>query len=591
MSRPRTLPWCLLLVALAVSEDTCPAGGGGSAACRAAASASSDGSVSAGRVPGTGGSVPETKRLRKEDLITQEVEELESFMKLSSDRIRLLRELQGIVGSEKGNFSLPDSHMRALREKVPFLSDVTSDVEGVASAAAEDYLVSKAVIPQEDPVSFIKFMPLRNPRASSGSSAASSSTAMPSTLLVAVQADSTVRLFTPSGELVLSFSAGHEHPVTHLTVSPSHDEYLLATGDAGGVIRVHKVLVRQRRLTKDERQARRNSTDEKVSQFLGSSVNVSATLQRQMQVPPGSDGEASRVTSLAVASQQGAKYFVAGDGEGKITVFTKNGTLHAKIDATATPGTVVEGLDAHLSSLLFRAGAEWGFVEIDKLEVRHMDCPKFEGRVTAAAIDTQQASRVLLADEQGTVWVFNVKNKKDCKLELRFPKGAARAPVELASIRGFVLGLQHADADAGEPATVLAFNVSAASKRSDRPGQSSSAVVWRRTLPPVRGWSVHKRYQQGDLIACLSQDGHEVEIMELLMQVQSAPVSDSFGNFKLPVIAVAVVLVLGYQYMKQKGGKLGGGGKKHDFADSDFAAALKNKRKVGGGAFKGAGRR
>ena len=31
---------------------------------------------------------------------------------------------------------------------------------------------------------------------------------MPSTLLVAVQADGAVRLFSPSGELVLSFSAG-----------------------------------------------------------------------------------------------------------------------------------------------------------------------------------------------------------------------------------------------------------------------------------------------------------------------------------------------------------------------------------------------
>merc|ERR1712048_291718 len=107
-----------------------------------------------------------------------------------------------------------------------------------------------------------------------------------------------------------------------------------------------------------------------------------------------------------------------------------------------------------------------------------------------------------------------------------------------------------------------------------------SAVVWRRGRDAVRDWAVHKRYQQGDLLAFLSEDGHEIEIVELLMQVYQAPSTDSFGNFKLPVIAVAVVLVLGYQYVKQKG-KFGGGGKKHDWDSSDFAA-LRNKRKLGG---------
>merc|ERR1712066_89672 len=107
-------------------------------------------------------------------------------------------------------------------------------------------------------------------------------------------------------------------------------------------------------------------------------------------------------------------------------------------------------------------------------------------------------------------------------------------------------------------------------------------------------------YQQGDLLAFLSEDGHEVEIVELLMQVYQAPSTDSFGNFKLPVIAVAIVLVLGYQYVKQKG-KFGGGGggglgggKKLDWNSDDFASALKSKRGgmggLGGGKLGGLGK-
>merc|ERR1712232_720014 len=204
-----------------------------------------------------------------------------------------------------------------------------------------------------------------------------------------------------------------------------------------------------------------------------------------------------------------------------------------------------------------------------------IDCAKFDGTITTAIIDSQQSARVLVADEDGTVWVFNVKEKKHCKVEHRFPIGATNKPIELASIRGFVLGLERAP-HGRYPVSVVALNMSMVGKK--RPGHMDpsslpSPVVWRAGRAPVRDWSVYKRYQQGDLLAFLSEDGHEIEIMELLMQVYTAPISDSFGNFKLPVIAVAVVLVLGYQYMKQKGGGGGAAFKDHDFS------ALRNKRK------------
>jgi len=105
-------------------------------------------------------------------------------------------------------------------------------------------------------------------------------------------------------------------------------------------------------------------------------------------------------------------------------------------------------------------------------------------------------------------------------------------------------------------------------------------VVWSTSRTLVRDWSVYRRYQQGDLLAFLSDDGLQIEIMELLMQVYTAPQTDSFGNFKLPVIAVAIVLVLGYQYMKQKGKFSSPSASKYDWNSSDFSS-LRNKRKQG----------
>merc|ERR1712159_848565 len=127
-------------------------------------------------------------------------------------------------------------------------------------------------------------------------------------------------------------------------------------------------------------------------------------------------------------------------------------------------------------------------------------------------------------------------------------------------------------------------NMSHGGRRKETLTSAPSALAWRRGRQAVKSWSVHKRYQAGDLIAFLSEDGKEIEVMELLMHVYQAPSTDSFSNFKFPLIGVAIFLVLGYQYMKNKGGGKGGKGK---FDNIDFSA-LKGRKKGGlGGLGKG----
>lgn len=498
-------------------------------------------------------------------LLDQELEELRAMRGLYKERIALLKELfrevaeqnqsrlPAVAATSGGGDASRESQARALQEGLPLLSEVTSSKETRPAASIGDYLISKAVILQEEPVTIVKFLPLRNPRTSSPTPLGQ--VQMPSTLLVvAGQADGTLRLFTPSGELATTFASGHEAPLKHVAVSPLHDEYIIVSSDAYGVIRVHKVNVRQRRVSREERQARRASTADKISQHLGSQLNVTVLFNKQMRVPSeganGTGGERPQVTALAMASQQGTKYFIAGDAKGTLSVFTRNGTLHAKLD-TGT-GSAIKSLYVHLSTVLFLSGGAWGFVDLEKMEARKMDCPRFSGSVTAAIVDSQQQARVVAADDAGDLWVFAVQNKKQCKIEHRFPRGSVRPPVDLASVRGFTLAL---DGRSGtEPVSLAALNMSHVGKKKEDPvRRATPAVVWRRIGSPVRSWAVHKRYQQGDLMAFLSDDGHEIEIFEVLMQVYVQPTADNFGNFKLPVFAVAIVLVLGYQYVKGKG--------------------------------------
>jgi len=477
------------------------------------------------------------------------------------------------------DLSLPETHARILKEPLPMMSEVALEEDKAPSGSADDYLFSKATILQDSPVSFMKFLSMRAPRSSgSGSSSASSSSQnMPNSLIVAAQTDGAVRLFTPNGDLVLSFNAGHEHPVTSLAVSPTQDEYFVVTADAAGVIRVHKITVRQKRLTQDQKKGRRNSTDEKVSQFLGTPVDVTYTLSQKMEVPPGDDGEPVRVTTLATGSQSGNKYFVAGDSSGQLSTFSRNGTFKAKLDLGVTRGQQVVGLYAHLSNLIFYSGTEWGFVNLEKHHVQRMECLPFEGRITSMVFDSQQGSRLLVGDEDGTVWVLNVKEKKNCKVEHRYPKGATHAPIKLASVKGFAIALENAERGV-DAASVLALNMSHVGKK-----HATSPVVWRKGRQVVRDWAVHKRQQSGDMLAFLSGDGLEIEVMELLMSVYTPPsTGGDFGNFKMPVIAVAIFLVLGYQYMKGKGGGGKGGKSRSKFGDlGDNFGSLLNKKKGG----------
>lgn len=567
-------------------DETCPAGAAG-AACRA--NPGRDASSPARAKWSAGPAAPQVPHI---DLITQEIEQLNDLIKLGEDKMALLKEVQGAAKYKRG---LSEAQARALKEELPLLSTVASQGERTPIAAHEDFLVTKTIMEMESPVLSVRFLLLRNQRkptdpSSSSSSSPTAQLGIPSCILVAAQKDGTVKLFSPDGELLLSFPSGHSQALTQLTVSPTHEEHLMATGDVGGAIRVHKVSVLKRRVSKEERMARNNATDEKTSQYLSTQLNVTVQFQREFQVPAGSHGEVPSLTSLALATHRGTRQVVAGDSEGRISIFAKNGTLRGFVDATAMEGPGVEGLHAHHSQLLFRAGIEWGYVNLEKLDVNHMDCPKFEGRVAAATVDNQVVSKVLLSDENGGVWVFNVKNKKDCELDRKIlPATAAKAPVELASIKGFTIAMQKATDNVSS--SLLALNMSQKTARR-RPGEQGPGghVVWRRQGAVVQDWSLQKRQQQGDLIALLSDDGREIEILELLMSVYvPAPTGgDPFGNMQMPIMGVAVVCLLGYQLMKQKGkgssgaGGLGGLGGKGKAGNIDFAS-LASKRKAAGG--------
>ncbi|CAE7259966.1 unnamed protein product, partial [Symbiodinium natans] len=145
------------------------------------------------------------------DLITQEMEELKMLLKMGDERMTFLKvwcveetesspivtcqmcregremfDLEGFrcrvfiafglsvlcssfarcdAGAATAGKGLPltAAQMQALTEGLPLLSDIAGQGERAPIAAAEDFLVTKTVLPMAEPVAHVEWLLLRNP--------------------------------------------------------------------------------------------------------------------------------------------------------------------------------------------------------------------------------------------------------------------------------------------------------------------------------------------------------------------------------------------------------------------------------------------
>eukprot|EP00927_Polykrikos_kofoidii_P013445 TRINITY_DN15861_c0_g1_i1.p1 TRINITY_DN15861_c0_g1~~TRINITY_DN15861_c0_g1_i1.p1 ORF type:complete len:580 (-),score=122.63 TRINITY_DN15861_c0_g1_i1:212-1951(-) len=544
------LLWPFVAIGATVDIETCSANGRSSEACQATTAAEASGLLPEDftneELPGFQSGV-HSQPVAMADLVTQEIEELENYIKLCEDRIVMLNDIQGVVDSGfnitaagVGGGILPEAHLRALTDKFPLLSEAAVDSQTSPVGSPDDYLVSKSVITPEEAVSFVKFLPLK-------SKSKAVDAGFPAALLVSATVSGVVRLYTPAGESLTSFNAGHADPVAHLTVSPAKDEHSIATADSSGNVRVFKVSIKPVNPPTDAPKGRVNLSHVKMSKFLGTQLDVKVQFQGELSAKDG-----TRITTIALTSVQGFKYFVMGDEQGKISIFTKNGTLQAAL-AAADSNTRVDAIYSERGTVIFRAGLDWGFVDFDRLQLKRAECYGFAGRMVAAAVDSQHNWRVVIADEVGQVWSLNTK-RDDCRVEHRFREGTTKGVVELATIRGFVLGLERVDSDSNKKQaqwSIVALNMSSVGKSSHELSKAHSPVAWRLPRDPVRSWAVHQRSQTGDLLAFLSADGRSIEVMELFMVVFTPPEPSNFWTVKFPIFVSVVVFFIGWFWWKR----------------------------------------
>jgi len=459
--------------------------------------------------------------LGKQDLFTQEMEELDSLAQLAEERRGLVSSLRDQVLALSDNTNTKAT--KADRAKAAVLLSPLASIQATSSsplagsAAAQDSLTELASgsLPSDGVLStWLPAGPSRD--------GAPSTIELPEALLVVVLQSGQARLLTPSGVTLKTLNLGHVAPVTLLASVPWTSPMLFATAEANGVVRVHKVKVRVRtmqEMSQDSIMASAANQSHLLGLSMDSALEVSVSLHSSFEVaasasplgkPSRSSGSTtSLLTALGfAATPDGSRLVVAGDKDGKVSAFQLDGNFASRLDATTMPGTAaVSHFFASQKRLLFVAGDEWGFVDFDGEVVKHVECDNFEPSppLRMGVFDAaERPTRVHLLDNDGTVWSLLARGARTCSVLRRSSISSLGNLVEtlgVASFRDYLLLLARRPTtsreDEGSPSAsasgsadspfISALNFSSVQLEDSRAPLRSLPVIFQRPLPSKEG--------------------------------------------------------------------------------------------------------
>jgi len=201
-------------------------------------------------------------------------------------------------------------------------------------------------------------------------------------------------------------------------------------------------------------------------------------------------------------------------------------------------------------------------------QVVHRPCGDVKDLTSAVQLVGAQR---LLVHVDGELQSISTKQKTTCEREWTLPF----EPVSLYPMKGMVLGLT-----SGKDKRLIALDMTRGTPEE---------ITWERKLGDVISFDIFRRFGGGGMFATLSGSKTTIEVWDLLNEPPRAPGSfggfgggdgaDSLSNMKVPIFMVAILLVVGYQYMKvsKGGGAKGRASKGGGLADLKRLAELKKR--------------
>ncbi|CEM26555.1 unnamed protein product [Vitrella brassicaformis CCMP3155] len=484
------------------------------------------------------------------DLLSQELREVETLIELHERKRGLLEKMRtALLAGEP--VALPAAYRRLLQDKVPLLAEISFDDAHAPSRSAEDHMIERAAIQANFTVDFIRFIPVRSARPpTAGPKTDTTPGGVPTSLLVCVSREGHVGVYIHGGELTAYTQMEPSQPIRHVAVSTSiEDQHLVALGEGGEVL-VYAIRIRHIKLSREEKKGRKSSHDERISLSMGPMLNVTLKFDVKGEWPPSVSDGLRNSTALACYQNRGVRYIVIGDREGGVSVLMRNTTFKGRVRVTEEEGGVT-GLAGHTNTLFFRTHTMFGPFSPAMLDSNAPPCnPGLSSPIHDMVLDVTHPSRPIVSLEDGSVLAFETKGKA-CLVEFKYPQVSSR-PLQLFAMRGYTLAFAQPDttsasATTAQPASLIAFNTSAAESRSGAHG-----VTFRKTIrQQVLNFVGFRKPGQIDVVA-MQTNATSVVVYEVVLTPPppQTDLSPWFTNLRIPILLIAVVAVFVFQYFK-----------------------------------------
>jgi len=376
-------------------------------------------------------------------------------MKGKHQTLKALQEIRSGV-LEGRRIELPSAQREHLEKGAPIVSEISVDARHKPISTNQTrHFIRQRTIAEGSRVAFHTFMVLKKP---------SGSKAGPAALLVTLDTDSKLSIYSMDGDVLLDrqdLGHGPGRMVTLIALSPSQENHFVASGDDSGTVRVHNLKVvakREKKVVKGNVTAMANSSDEDSSESEPSEEErlpskkpaqqqqqliVTANFSSTFALPTGAAGEVRKLNALLPVDRGSQTYFVTGDSLGGISVFYRNGTIKGRVRVTEDLGGVGGLLRGQGQTVLFHSSHNFGFFSVSQIDVQYPPCSGWNAPLYDVAVDPSQSySRVILSLTDGDVLVFSTTRGKSkaCDLTLKFPH-VSNIPFKLHVLKGHVLGL------------------------------------------------------------------------------------------------------------------------------------------------------
>eukprot|EP00929_Paragymnodinium_shiwhaense_P047991 TRINITY_DN24331_c0_g1_i1.p1 TRINITY_DN24331_c0_g1~~TRINITY_DN24331_c0_g1_i1.p1 ORF type:complete len:584 (+),score=163.77 TRINITY_DN24331_c0_g1_i1:165-1916(+) len=334
----------------------------------------------------------------------------------------------GVVSGER--VELPSFQRSYLQKASPVLGEVSLDARHRPASTnfSRHFAEMKTVAPGSS-IRLHSFLPLKR--------SSSSSKGAPPALLVALDAESRLSVYSQDGEALLdTFDLGHAEgsTVTHVALSPSQDRHFVVSGDDRGTVRVHDLKVVAKREKKGKDDAEEGQGHAKAHQLL-----VSAHFSAEFEF---SSGAAARKLRALLTVDHGENTLVlAGDSAGAISVFYRNGTARGTVRVTDDDGGVAGLVRVQGNAIVFFSAQSFGFFSPSHMELPAPACRAWTSKVVDVLLEPG-TNRPLVALEDGDVLVFapSADKQKACEVAFKFPR-VSNTPFKLHVLKGHILGL------------------------------------------------------------------------------------------------------------------------------------------------------